>query len=344
MDVGVNSTKLAQLLFTGGRPILAATWELEPRNGPLDLATFVESGWPDIIDQLASAKETFRGRQLAAALSSTMTDYQCLEIPHGSREEQREMVASELQTDDHDDLARSFDFWETSRTNGNDAGLSQLSVVTVDHTVATALARRLRKIRLTCKTLDATPCALARAAQLMPEVAQGTPVVMIDIGFSTVTVVLAQDGMPKFTRILRDRGVQTWLKAIEAGLNLNAANAAQVLSKVGISPDKNMGHEETLAASVWQMIAAPTDKFIAEIKRTHNFIGERFRTHPPQQIILCGGGALIPNLSLAIHEATHTPVTTWSIPCAEGRGTKQLARYAVAAALSALAWEGHACT
>ena len=90
-------------------------------------------------------------------------------------------------------------------------------------------------------------------------------------------------------------------------------------------------------------MAEPLSHFVAEVKRTIEFINLQFRSIAPQRLVVAGGGALVPGLPEVLAAETGLKVRLWSL-ASEGNSRPDEALYAVAAALSSLAWEETSCT
>ena len=104
-----------------------------------------------------------------------------------------------------------------------------------------------------------------------------------------------------------------------------------------------IGQQPTLATGrTMQVIARPLQDLLNEIKRTVDYIGQNFRNNKPHRVCLFGGRAAIKNLPEHISHKLELPASPWGL--GGNRPDPGDALFGLAAGLSALAWEDHACS
>lgn len=332
IDVGSRTIKLAQLERRKGHWVLERRWQLQEVAEPFRTQAAVAAGELERHRaEFRRARQMFRGRQAAAALSINMTELRQYEIPVGSRGEMRDMLRQELSADGEKSLEEcTFDFWEGE---GETPEFRRTTAVAMPEQAAQRLACDLDRAGYACRVLDALPCALARAATLAQE-DPAQPVAVLDLGEQAPTLVVAAGGRPEFTRVLRCGGLHALLQPLREALQLSHAEASQLLLRYGI-PDIASG---PLPAGGFptQLLAQPLTRLMDELQRTLEYVAQQPRLQRPERLWLVGGGAAVQRLPQYIENQIQLPVDRWHLP---GHQDVPMADFAVASALSALAWE-----
>jgi Tfp pilus assembly PilM family ATPase len=342
IDFGATSVKLAQLVCDGSGVRMASRWSF-PHDGAArmsDAATASET-LREQIAQLKPLRRLFLGSNCAAVLPMALTEYRWFEIPKGSAAEQSRMTGEELAAElgvEPSELA--YDCWDCSLEENPAAEVVPMAVTAVPRKTAQNLGNDLLSAGFECQVLDGAVCALARAVQLAGFKAAEDSVVAIDLSHTLPMVVLVRNGRPLFARPLRGVGLQSLLEPLESNLQLNRDECQQLLQHFGLAP---IGESPTLAtAKTMQIVAHPLQDLLNEIKRTVDYICQHFRRCAPRHVCLTGGGAAIKNLPEHIGQRLQMPTTPWTLEgCPPNAGD---ALYALAAGLSALAWEANACS
>lgn len=348
IDVGAAAIKLAQVERRGDRHEIVARWTVPIEPGaPAREHPGGDLAWVTSLPQIRQARGLFRGRQAAAALSPSIARMRCLEIPTASHDELRRMIENELESDPCASPAtRSyFDFWETHAPDAADSRLAQVAVVDVPCDVALQLASGLRSGGLDCHVLDAVPCALARAVELADPRQADAPTAALDLGFTSTVLVIAKAGRPLLARSLRGCSLGAITGPLETSLRLSRDEALRVLGRFGIPLGPRAESSSQAARATHELISAPLQQLVGELNRTLGFWEQQHRALTPRRMVLFGAGALLPNISEFVSAETHLAARGWSL--GDGDPSPQAASdplFGVAAALSALAWEGERCT
>lgn len=348
IDAGTVLTTIAQVERRGHDYRISARWSVPSESGQSGRdAANCRSDLGPLFQQIKQARSMFRGRRAAAVLSASVAKYRCLDMPFGSREELRRMVHEELRADENcpEDSDLCYAFWEVTGRASANGKMTQVSVVDVDRETALGLARNLHSVGWDCRILDALPCALARAAHLSDPRGTHTPTAVIDLGHSSAVLIVAVHGGPQFTRVLRGGALGTFVRPLQESLHLSPAEAHQLLRRIGIAPPAGDLHSEAGASSIHQLMSEPAEQLISEIQRTLSYLDQSLPSLVPERIVLCGGGALVRNLPERLAAETGIETRGWSMPADHGHPARQDdALFAVAAALSVLAWEKQPCT
>jgi len=333
VDIGTSALKFAQVAYERGQWSLAASLIVPvERPGHIGLSPSVCS--------LVSDSVAFRGKLAAIALPLSMAELRTMELPPGSDDEIRAMVAQELTTSDGFSAdQREFDFWELE-TPQQDEGTRTYAVLSVSRELAHNAANDLLKAGLKCEALDGVPFALARAIDMSGPTNRTDVVAALDWGFTSVTFVVVAGGEPIFVRSLRDCDLGLIVDRMSKELGLTPTECRRLLVNYGL-PHADGGHPASgLQEAIGDVVAEPLACLVAELTKTMSFAGRQLRKRAPQSLLLLGGGATIRNVAEHLSSRLQLPVSNWSLPRQTGYaaalGEDQTALFGVAAGLSQL--------
>lgn len=151
--------------------------------------------------------------------------------------------------------------------------------------------------------VDLIPFALTRVLVGRQQIA-GT-VVVIEIGASTTSVVIAKDGVPQFVRIIPTGGAEL-TEAIRTALDIAPHEAEAVKRSLGLATQVSTAEEHRAVEVIYQV----TSELLNSLRNTINFYANTRPGEVIGQIILTGGGAQLPGLPEALGEMTRLPVVT----------------------------------
>jgi len=154
--------------------------------------------------------------------------------------------------------------------------------------------------------------AASRASSNSPDLARGTEAV-IDIGADTVAVAVHTGGQPHFvrviggvggsmlTRLLVDRTGRTWEEAEATKRTCVLPLPASVMAAAGQvgGPDDAPGSGRHLAQDdvAAQVLLEGARQLVREFKATLDFHTSADQEHPPERILLTGGGSALHGLT-----------------------------------------------
>lgn len=342
VDVGSILTKLAQVERLGDGYRIAARWSL-PTRKKLELQNELQpaDGDFDFSQAMRQARRICRGRRAAAALSACYTTHRYIDLPDGDDHELRRMIGEEIVADTGPgSTERCFDYWQSAGSTDASRSMVQLSVIDIDRDVSLQLVRDLSGAGLDCRILDGVPCSLARAAAMFDPQNTAKPRVMLDIGYSSTVFVAVLQGLPVFTRVLRGCGLEAVVQPIQQSLSLTATEAIQLVRRTELGPTQNDLPPDAAARVVHQLLSEPVTRLVSEIARTLDYLRHGPVAMVPEQIVLSGGGATLPYLIAKLKNESELEVVGWRLSTAQAdSASHDDSLYAVAAALSALAWE-----
>ena len=218
VDIGSRSIKLTQVERRSDGYHFCNRWSVTRAEEPRTSGSNTACDLSDKHLRLAELRELFTRPECAAAVSMSFQSLRSFELPAASADETRDMVCEELAADDgNGDDDSVFDYWSTSEASDEAAKITALRMPAK---LAMAVAEDLTTAGYECQVLDGLPCALARAVT-MTGGKNDSPMVALDLGDSEFTFVLAANGKPLYTRVLRDGGLRTLIQPLQQSLNLS---------------------------------------------------------------------------------------------------------------------------
>ncbi len=361
VEVSCHCLNMAQVRKVQDRWQLAAVWSVDhpvpysvnadanPSNaeetfGWLSSEDILACGLSPTVSLLDKLDSLFVGNACAATLNDGLIAYRELDLPTSDDTDSQSMVLSEVATEmecDLDDILT--DCWALPQ-NRPRATTTSFGTVSLKRSTAMMLASDLLNAGFECQVLDAMPCAMARATYMALENSNlviQPPTLAIDLGYQHATITLVDNGRPILTRTLRNSGLLQLLKQIAATFEVSLADAQTLLfqshSCRPLGPDRSHDFADPLQQKRNDYLMS----LVSEIEKTTVYISRTCREFIPSQILLMGGGVRLPEVRQAIEQRVEMPTQFWSIDMSANLfGTKHAGVYAIASALSALAWEG----
>lgn len=149
--------------------------------------------------------------------------------------------------------------------------------------------------------VDLIPFALTR---LLLGSAKTGMTALVDIGASTTYVVLAENGVPHFMRVIPSGG-QDITDALVARHDIPFGEAERVKRAVGVLNRPVTPEVKPLA----ETILGATTELMMSVRNTISYFASSNPDSPVQRIVLNGGGGDMPGIREAFAELTRLPVT-----------------------------------
>jgi type IV pilus assembly protein PilM len=346
-DVGTHTVKLAQTVRDGAKVRLHRAAVIQrPVSWSGEDGLALEqpiTSYPEI--RAALECDDFQGRDAVCALPMNACQMRSLNVPPGSDQERRTIIADEL-AEEWAELSNpmEFDFWETEPAHtdkGTDA--FNVSVMAASRLWISQVWHDCRQSKLDCWALDGLPLALARSVGLVGGLSGGRRALAVDWGYSNTTLCIVGDERPLFCRRIHNCAFGRVLEAIVNVFDVTLDEAQYLVESEGVSAAGDESSENSpTAKAVTGAVADTVDELIRQINRTLQFTETQRRHLQPAAVWLMGGGASMKNIQAYLAHALSVPVHVWSlepdtepIACAAG---SRAAVFGGAAALSALVW------
>ncbi len=346
LDLGYRSIVIAQLERSGGSLRIAAASEM-PRTFSSQVEPPTAGNYAEVSKQeLATARllaAGVTGRTAACVLPISVAELTHASLPPGEPREQYAMVANELGCS-HCDPSRQFDYWPSAVSAGEkSSGLLDVNVIAVDERRAAAIAETVNAARFDCRVLDGLPHAVARAVQAASPNRFGRPLAAVHLAHDEALFVLSRDGVPVFTRQFRNAGMHRIVSQVSDSLGLLAEEAVHVLRNLGL-PEVADGRRrgEQIQDVLAEIAAEPLGELAEELRRTLSYLATSGDDATPKSVCVLGEGAAVRNLAAHLAAKADVSVWNWSLPGTDQCETTSSlppAVFAVASALSSLAWE-----
>lgn len=196
------------------------------------------------------------------------------------------------------------DFFPIEEVDGED-GERLLRGLLVAATRESVLAnvQALRGAGLTVVEVDLVPFAISRL-HLTPET-RGTKI-LAHIGAESTSVLVVEDGIPQFVRMLPSGGAEI-TGALSERLGVRPQEAEELKRKVGIC--RTAASADAASAEICAIGLDTARDFVQTLLATAAFYGNAHPDTVIDGIVLSGGGAALRGLSDHVAEATGVPVT-----------------------------------
>ena len=347
VDVGTHTVKLAQTVRVRKSVRLHRAAVIQrPTSWTGEDGLALEqpiTSYPEIRAALECGR--FEGRNAICALPMNACQLRSLNVPPGSDEERRTIIADELAEDWSGlDNPMEFDFWETeaARADKSSDGFN-VSVVAASRVWISQLWRDCRRNGLDCWAIDGLPLALTRSVSLVGGLAGGKRALAVDWGYSNTTLCIAGDERPLYSRRVYDCAFRRVLDAIVNELDVTPDEAQYLVESEGVfSAGGGTSGDAQTSQAITSAVSGTVDELVRQIGRTLQFTEMQRRHLQPAAIWLMGGGASIKNIGPYLTEALSLPVHIWGLESAEApiecAAGSRAAVFSSAAALSALGW------
>ncbi len=356
IEIGCHTINMAQVCKIDNRWLLTAVWSIEhttpyplesiPIASPSDEAfgwlaseEICEYGLAPTLELLENLNSLFHGRDCAATLTDGMIAYRELELPSSDSAETKSMVRSEIALETECELEElSTDCWELP-SNRPRAETPSFGAVSLKKSTALLLASDLLNAGFECQTLDAVPCAMARATAMVVE-DRDVSTLAVDLGYYQATVTLVVAGKPLMSRGLRSFGLIQLLEQIARTFEISMSDAKTLLFQSPSTRNGNPTEKDEFSNPLQQKLNGFFQSLSNEIDKTIHYANRTYRSITPYQLLLMGAGVRISNIDRAIEARIGLPTHTWAIDLSENLfGNQHVATFAIAAGLSMLAWE-----
>lgn len=270
--------------------------------------------------RLCLSRSSFQGRRAATALSSPDIELLALELP--PRTDQNAADYADIAGHEIRRLttlkgdALQIAYWTLPRGTGRSP--TALGAAATRQAVE-ELTRLCGEAGMDCEVVDATACAVVRAALLLagprPDAVWG----VLDLGARQSRLTLCHGETPILARVIGEGGVQ-WTRRIAEELHISFEAAEIHKRDVGLEPSSrgvrgatappanpNEEHRITaqreLGALLFGILRHPLSRMVTEIERSYAYALSCYPSSRPLDVILTGGGACMNGLSQYLGDA-----------------------------------------
>lgn len=193
------------------------------------------------------------------------------------------------------------DFYPVSETQ-TDSGpaVSGLLIAAVKEAVL-GNVRAVQLAGLNPLDVDLIPFATCRAT--LGRVKLTGIAALVEIGAATTSVVIVQDGVPQFVRIIPSGGADL-TAALASELEIDSVAAEQLKRSLGLATVVQSEAEQRAVEVIYQIVG----DLLGSIRNTINYFVNTRPGAVIEQIVLTGGGGRMTGLPEALGEMTRIPV------------------------------------
>jgi type IV pilus assembly protein PilM len=215
------------------------------------------------------------------------------------------------------------DFYPVSKSSGEHGNTINGLLIAAEKTEILGNIRATERAGLTPVEVDLIPFALNRLLVQRPQVA-GT-IALVDIGGNTTSVIIANQGVPLFVRII-PAGGEDLTRGLMSGLEITYEKAEELKRtlRYSLTPaDDNESNSMTAPCAcprcmaefasandsrAIEVLQTVTGELLSSLRSTVNYFNNTRPDEPVVQVLLTGGGAHLSGLAKSLGEMTHTPV------------------------------------
>lgn len=300
VDIGTEYIRAVEVTGVGkAKPVVLRHHEIRLPDGAVRSGEVVELNTvTESLKQLWSVGK-FRSKDVILGVGSPKVLVRDLTIPKLSLKEMKESLPSYVQDMLPVPVGDALlDFYPTSET-ATDTGpvVNGLLVAAVKESVL-ANVKAVQKAGLNTVGVDLIPFALTRLQS------QPGNVAYIDVGAKTTNVVVTNNGVPLFVRIIATGG-QDLTEALSNRLQISPQQAEQAKISLGLT---SVGVPVEYQPAV-QVIREVTGELLNSLRNTLAYYANTRQNEPYTGVILSGGGANLIGFTDALSEITRIPVT-----------------------------------
>jgi type IV pilus assembly protein PilM len=303
VDIGSRSLRAVEVADVDKpRPTIVRFSEMALSDGAASRGEVLEPQTvASALKQLWSAGG-FKSKNVVLGMGNQRVLARDLTVAKASRERIRESLPFQVQDMLPVPVADALlDFYPYKETEGeNGPVLNGLLIAAVKDAVL-GNVRASKLAGLSTLGVDLIPFANTRLLINRPGLT-GT-VALIEIGHSTSSVIIATDGVPQFVRIIPSGGDDV-TQAIMAKRGVSVEEAVAVKRERGLSTHITNAEEQASSAAIFESV----NELLGSFRNTVQYFVNTRPTDTVSQIVLAGGGALLPGLPDALSEVTRLPV------------------------------------
>jgi type IV pilus assembly protein PilM len=300
LDIGTSAVRAAELSVRRGRVVLERLGQAGLSPGA------VVDG--EVIDPAAVAaairrlwrRARFHARQVILGVANQRVVVRLVDLPWMEPEELRSSIIYQAQEFLPIPVAEAeLDYavlGEHELAEGH--RLLRVLLVAAQKEMLASHLRAATMARLEPVGIDLNPIALLRSLTPVAGYADGAEA-LVDVGARVTNVVIHEDGVPRFMRILLMGGedvTTTLQRALE--LDHDEAEQAKLAVSVGDAPDPR----------AVDLVQQRLDAFVAEIRGSLDFYRGQQDAVPLGRVVISGGGSLLAPLVDRLQAAAGVPV------------------------------------
>lgn len=322
VDIGVRSVRGVEVSgFAGTRPSIVKISEQPLPENAVRRGEVIEPGTVSTALKRLWSQGGFGSKDVVLGVGGQRVFARDVSVPRAPLAQIRESLPFQVQELIPVPVADVYmDFYPIQEVNSDQgpqvAGLLVAGVrEAVEANVAAAMRAGLRPVHV-----DLVPFALTRA--LLPHRQARGRDVIVAIGANTTHIVVVENGVPQFVRMISSGGDDI-TTALISRLGWGPEDAERGKRAIGMSRQLQRAEDRPVLEIIYEVAG----ELVTNIRSTLNYYTSSHPTEPVQRILMTGGGSEMIGLAAALGELTQLPVTKVDpfsgIPMPRSRGRQE---------------------
>jgi type IV pilus assembly protein PilM len=310
LDIGTSGVRAAELAFGKGPATLQRFGQVALPEGAVRDGEVVD---PQLVAEAIKhlwSTAKFSTKKVVLGVANQKVIVRQVDLPWMPTEELRKSLA--LQVQDFipipvDQAILDFHALEEV-TDGSGARALRVLLVAASRDMVSAALDAVKRAGLHPSQVDLTPFAVLRSLGRIDEVgasgSTGGAEALVDVGAKVTNIVIHQNGIPRFVRILL-MGGDNITEAVSERLGVPFEQAVGVKQQLGMASVRGEITSDHPAARV---IESSAGSFVEEVRGSLDYYLAQPASVPLQRVVISGGGARLAGLGQRLASATRLPV------------------------------------
>jgi len=305
IDIGSVSVRAVEVKNADkSNPIITRFAEVPLPQGSVRRGEVLEIGTVATAIKRLWANGGFKTKDVVLGMGGPRVLSRDLTMPRGPIAQIREALPFHVQDMLPVPVAEALlDFYPISEGQGETGPVVHGLLVAAVKEAVSANVAAVTRAGLRPVQVDLIPFALVRA--LAPAGATPGLTAMVSIGANTTNVVLAQDGVPQFVRIVPSGGDDI-TRALSSRLQLSPGQAETAKRDLGFNANPSRPEHRSITEIIYEV----GGEQVNAIRNTLTYYANTKPGSSIARIVLSGGGSQLSGLSRALNELTGIPVVT----------------------------------
>lgn len=316
VDMGATSLKLVQVIGKKDKTeIISALTEFE--NGES------EEERKDILCETLKqtlTKGKFKGKEAVICLSQKDVDFRQVIMNDDVDESVERVLDKEASSLPYPLNEAIIDYIDMGETMLGGEKRNKILMISVQKNIVQDAINILQNAKLRCTVVDIFPSVLFRAVENNENENKKIPIAVIDVGHKKSLAVVFNGRNMVLNRTI-PVGIDAFVKSVAKELEISGENARNYLFDYGIGTnstslsflkDINSGEESDIPSLISDVIKEDLERFTSGIEQIFRFCSSELRGIRPGKVILCGGGAMLKNLTDYLQERFQVQFNVWN--------------------------------
>lgn len=304
VDIGVHSIRAVEVTnYASAKPAIVRMAEMPLPDNAIRRGDVIEPGTVSTALKRLWSTGGFKSKDVVLGIGGQRVFARDVTLPKAPLAQLRESLPFQVQELLPVPVSDVFmDFYptheESSEQGPQVAGLLVAGLRdSINTKVDAAVRAGLRPVHV-----DLIPFALSRA--ILPHRSARGRDVIVAIGASTTHVVVVDDGVPQFVRMIAAGGDDI-TQGLATRLQWTPENAERAKRAVGMGGAMMRAEDRPVLEVIYEFAG----ELISNIRSTLNYYTSAHASDPVQRLLLTGGGGDLSGLAAALGEHTQLPVT-----------------------------------